>query len=634
MTFAEMSQSLLSGAAWVIVPADRRAGTELAAFAQEHALTHLTIPPSVLATVPDGSLPAGSSLVIGTEEVPADLVSRWASDRIMVNAYGPTEVTVNSTFWRCDPAFVGRRLPIGRPDLNTRAYVLDRALRPVPAGVVGELYLAGDALARGYLNRPALTAERFVACPFGEPGERMYRTGDLVRWREDGTLDFLGRVDTQVKIRGFRVELGEIEAVLGTHPGVEKVVVLAREDRPGNRRLVAYVQSTVDQADLRAHVAGELPDYMVPAAFVVLDELPLLPNGKLDRNALPAPDLSARIGRAPRDLAEQLLAELFAEVLGLGRVGIDDNFFELGGHSLLLLALQSRIRTVFGRKVAVADLLVHPTVARLSEHFGGRETSSALQVLLPLRAEGTKAPLFCVHALFGFAWPYTAMLRHIDPDRPVYGLQARGLTGDLPASLDEMAADYVTQIRKVVPHGPYHLLGYSFGGLVAHAMAAKLQAAGEEVVLVLADSYPLTAEERAARDTDDERDALEFLLHMAGLEADGELDRAEVLARLREHGGPTSMLDDDTVSRVVDVAANATRLMRTAAHEVFDGDVHYVSATADKAGTTLSPERWRPLVIGVIDTHDVDCAHLALTEPGQVGHWVPDVNRKLDNREE
>nr|QEO73686.1 condensation domain-containing protein [uncultured bacterium] len=379
VTFAEMSQSLLSGATWVIVPAERRVGAELAEFAAEHALTHLTIPPSVLATVPDGSLPAGSSLVIGTEEVPADLVSRWASDRIMVNAYGPTEVTVNSTFWRCDPAFVGRRLPIGRPDLNTRAYVLDAMLQPVPAGVVGEMYLAGDGLARGYLNRSALTAERFVACPFGEPGERMYRTGDLVRWREDGTLDFLGRVDTQVKIRGFRVELGEIEAVLDAHPDVAKVVVLAREDRPGDRRLVAYLTGSADTAKLRAYVAGELPDYMVPTAFVVLDEMPLLPNGKLDRNTLPAPDATASTGRGPRDLSEQLLAELFAEILGLGRIGIDDNFFDNGGHSLLATRLISRVRSAFGADVTLRALFDNPTVAGLAASL--KPDSSALPAL-------------------------------------------------------------------------------------------------------------------------------------------------------------------------------------------------------------------------------------------------------------
>ena len=221
VTFAEMSLSLLSGAAWVVAPAEQRAGTALGEFAVGHGLTHLVVPPSVLGTVPDGALPADASLVVGTEEVPAGLVSRWAAGRVMVNAYGPTEVTVNSTLWRCEPGWESRRLPIGRPDVNTGAYVLDTGLRPVPPGVVGELYLSGDGLARGYLGKPGLTAERFVANPFGPPGSRIYRTGDLARWRGDGTLDFLGRSDQQVKIRGHRIEPGEIEAVLTGHDDVD-----------------------------------------------------------------------------------------------------------------------------------------------------------------------------------------------------------------------------------------------------------------------------------------------------------------------------------------------------------------------------------------------------------------------------
>jgi Non-ribosomal peptide synthetase modules and related proteins len=275
---------------------------KLAEFAVKQRLTHLTIPPSVLATIPeDADLPDGASLVVGTEEVPAGLVGRWATDRIMVNAYGPTEVTVNSTFWRCDPGWSSRRLPIGRPDVNTRAYVLDARLQPVPPGVVGELYLAGDGLARGYLGRPGMTAERFVADPFGGAGERMYRTGDLARWRDDGTLDFLGRVDHQVKIRGFRIELGEIETALTNHPDITAAAVAVHD-----QRLVAYLvpDHHADTAAVRAHLAARLPDYMVPAAYVTLAALPTLPNGKLDRSALPAPEFATTgDSRPPRNPA-------------------------------------------------------------------------------------------------------------------------------------------------------------------------------------------------------------------------------------------------------------------------------------------------------------------------------------------
>ena len=375
VTFAELALSLLSGATWVMVPAERRAGAELAAFANEHRLTHLVIPPSVVASIPaEAILPAGASLVVGTEEVPSGLVARWAAGRVMVNAYGPTEVTVNSTLWPCDSQWAGSRLPIGGPDVNTQAYVLDAGLRLVPPGVVGELYLAGDGLARGYAGKPGLTAERFVANPFGAPGSRLYRTGDLARWRRDGTLDFLGRVDQQVKIRGFRIEPAEIEALLKREPGVDAAVVVAREDQPGTRSLVAYVvphqAMVVDPAALRrhlaAHLAAHLPGYMVPSAFVVLDELPLLPGGKVDRTNLPAPDHAPASIAAPRSAREELLASLFGDVLDLSNVGVHDNFFHHGGHSLLAIRLLARMREVFGVEVRLRTLFDAPTPAGLA----------------------------------------------------------------------------------------------------------------------------------------------------------------------------------------------------------------------------------------------------------------------------
>ncbi|WP_301175268.1 non-ribosomal peptide synthetase [Actinomadura geliboluensis] len=329
--------------------------------------------PSAMSALLAAGAPAleAGDVVLAGEALPAKLVHDLRAllpDARIANIYGPTEATVYATAWFDDGNAAGRA-PIGGPIANTRAYVLDASLRPVPAGVPGELYLAGAGLARGYLDRSALTAERFVACPFGEPGERMYRTGDLARWNAAGQIEYLGRLDHQVKIRGFRIELGEIEAALSRHPAVGQAVVVPREDQPGTPRLIAYVvpAGPVDSDELRRFAAETLPAYMVPAAVVPLDALPLNPSGKLDRAALPAPDFAARAsGRAPRTPAETLLADLFAEVLGVARVGIDDGFFDLGGDSIIAMRLVSRARRA-GLLLSPREVFRYPTVEALAQ---------------------------------------------------------------------------------------------------------------------------------------------------------------------------------------------------------------------------------------------------------------------------
>jgi non-ribosomal peptide synthetase component F len=293
----------------------------------------------------------------------------------MYNLYGPTETTIQSTFHKCSARGSVRTVPIGKPIANTQVYVLDREMEPVPAGVDGELYIGGAGLARGYWDRPDLTAEKFVPDPLGpQPGARLYRTGDQVLWTADGNLEFLGRTDHQVKIRGFRIELGEIEAVLGAHAGVQSVLVLAREDQPGDKRLVAYItehqRANVTTSDLRSYLKKKLPDYMVPSHIVILQQMPLMPNGKVDRRALPAPEPGVTTGHeytSPRTRTEELLASIWADVLRLRRVGIHDNFFELGGHSLLAMQVVSRIREVFQAELPLSQLFKHATVASLAE---------------------------------------------------------------------------------------------------------------------------------------------------------------------------------------------------------------------------------------------------------------------------
>jgi amino acid adenylation domain-containing protein len=361
--------ALLSGAALHV--ADREtvlAPERLAALLREREIGVWVSTPALLDSLPDADFPALRAISTGGERCSAETAARWSRGRRLVNMYGPTETTIYTTAHECAPS-VAEAPPIGRPVEGARVYVLDAWGEPAPIGVPGELYVAGAGVARGYLDRPALTAERFVPDPFpGEGGARMYRTGDRARWRGDGTLDYLGRLDEQVKVRGFRIELGEIEGALRRSGGVADCVVVAREDVPGEKRLVAYVVGDVEAGVLREHLLRELPDYMVPAAFVTLDQLPLTPSGKLDRRALPAPDFASAEVRyvAPRTPTEEVLAGIWAETLRLERVGVTESFFELGGHSLLATRVVSRLRQVFGVELPLRALFQGPTVAELA----------------------------------------------------------------------------------------------------------------------------------------------------------------------------------------------------------------------------------------------------------------------------
>ncbi|QEU88460.1 non-ribosomal peptide synthase/polyketide synthase [Streptomyces viridosporus] len=449
---SEVFTTWLSGATLVTATADHlRPGTDLADTVRDLRITHATIPPAALAAMEPSDLPGLTTLVVAGEAVPAQVVEAWAPGRRMINAYGPTETTVCATMSTPLTGPQPDSVPIGTPITNTRVYVLDEGLRPVAPGVVGELYVAGTGLARGYLNRPDLTAERFVACPFGSPGERMYRTGDLVRWSAPGELTYLGRTDDQVKLRGFRIELGEVETALRHLDGIRQAAAVIREDRPGDRRLIAYTvhdtDHTADPAALRDALRTTLPEHMVPAAIVPLDALPLTVHGKLDRTALPAPDTAATAtGRAPRTVQEALLCGLFAEVLGVEDVGIDDGFFDLGGHSLLATRLAARVRDELGVELPVRSVFEHPTVAELVRQLG-----SASGVRPPVRAveRPAEVPL-------SFAQRRLWFLGHFDGPSAAYNIPlALSLTGDLDrAALAAALRDVVDRhesLRTVFP---------------------------------------------------------------------------------------------------------------------------------------------------------------------------------------
>ncbi|RKG69792.1 non-ribosomal peptide synthetase, partial [Corallococcus exercitus] len=501
----EIWGALLHGAKLVLAPPHSLSLEELAAQLRQHRVTALWLTAALFEQMAlhQGEALAGVRQVLaGGDVLPAARVrehlSRIPEGTTFINGYGPTEnTTFSATLTLRRDSVVDGAVPIGRPLSNSTAYVLDAHLRPVPVGVAGEVYVGGQGLAWGYLHRPDLTAERFVPHPFTSiPGERLYRTGDKARWREDGTLDFLGRVDFQVKVRGFRIELGEIEAALRASTGVNEAVVVAR-GTDADKRLVGYVTAregqVLDSEALKASLKQRLPEYMVPSALLVLDALPLNANGKVDRKALPEPDTHASEARdfvAPRDALEMQLARIWEDILGVRSVGVRSSFFELGGHSLLAVRMVAAVRERLGQSIPLSVLFQQPTVEQLAQLL--REDSQAWTPLVPLeRGEPGHRPFFLVHPGGGNVLAYSELARRLGPSLPVYGLQSRGLDGrPVAESIEEMADLYIEALRTVQPHGPYQLGGWSLGGLVAYEMAQRLREAGEAVdLLALIDTH-------------------------------------------------------------------------------------------------------------------------------------------------
>ena len=487
---------------------------KLAATIERAHVTRLITVPSLavaLASEPEMKhrLAKLSTWTLSGEAFGSDLLQRLTDaypNCRFVNLYGSSEVAADAT-WHIPLDCDARSVPIGRPFANCRAYVLDCGLQPVPAGVTGELYIAGAGLARGYLGRAGLTGERFVADPYGASGSRMYRTGDLARWRADGVLDFLGRVDAQVKLRGFRIEPGEIEAVLMRHAGVAQAAVIACEDNTGNKRLVGYViaapDAVIDSADLRAHLARTLPDYMVLSSFVVLDRLPLTPTGKVDRKALPPPQCGEReqklILTPARTPTEEVLAGIWENALGLERVGVHDDFFQLGGHSLLAVQVLHEMNSAFGLELPMRLFFAASTVAAHAREIeraraADQRNGTSVGTLVPFRAGGMEPPFFLVAGGFGGEADllvYARLARFLNRRQPFYGLRTRCVDERVepPETVEMVAAEHLSDIRKIQPHGPYFIGGACAGGVVALEMAQQLHSRGEVVgALILVDS--------------------------------------------------------------------------------------------------------------------------------------------------
>ena len=479
----------------------------------------------------------------------------------LVHCYGPTETTTYATTYEVRAiADDADSVPVGRPIANTQIHVLDAHLQPVPVGVTGEICIGGDGVALGYLNRPDLSAEKFVQDPFNE-STLMYRTGDLGRWTADGLLECIGRNDDQVKIRGFRIELGEIEAHLATFAGIQEVVVLAREDVPGDKRLVAYFTWAAEPLGIdsvRAHLQGQLPDYMLPSAYVPLEQLPLTANGKVDRKALPIPAWDALISRdfeAATDALEHTLAQLWAEVLKLERVGRHDSFFELGGHSLLAIRLVNLMEEA-GLQVSLAELFQHASVASVAAMLRQRSAEPLRDTsVITVRSGGTQPPLFLVHEFSGMDVYFPALGQHLPGDYPIYGLPGVALGESHLNTMEGLAARMVGLIRGIQPHGPYRVAGWSFGGVLAYEVAMQLLGLDEAVAFLgLIDSYvPRMTDQGKARWSGPHalkrhlllqctaywtaQGGVDELARLEQLEAGiGQLDVASLLQRCRDEG--------------------------------------------------------------------------------------------------
>ncbi|MGJ7607440.1 amino acid adenylation domain-containing protein [Variovorax sp. LT1R20] len=639
---------------FLLPEATRLGAQELLGFLEMHRIEVMECTPSHLrlmqgAGLLQGRAPGLRKLLLGGEAIDAATWGALAAvdERLFFNMYGPTECSVDASCGIVD----GRRPHIGQVMPGARIYVLDAAAQPVPVGVVGEIHIGGAGVARGYLDRAELTAERFLRDPFaGNAEARMYRTGDLGRWREDGTLEYLGRNDSQVKLRGFRIELGEIEARLAQQAGVREAAVIAREDGPGERRLVAYMAGSVDPAQLRAGLAAHLPEYMLPSAFVALDALPLTPNGKLDRRALqalPAPDnqgLAASRYEPPQGEAECTVAALWSELLGVERIGRHDNFFDLGGYSLMTFQVIEGLKQK-GYEVALQDVLLAQQLSALAALIDKpREgLAKADAQWVTIRKGGSRPPLVFVHEPSGEVLSYERLAQHIDPEVGLYGLRADRDAVRADSRYEDLAADYVQRIREALPQGPYRLAGWSAGGVLAFEVARQLVAAGERVeFLGLIDSWYHGEGERGVSELgmQDKK-----LLLVAFAEYHGrKLEAAEIERILATEDLPSAIalarsegwLKKDMSPAEFEARAGLWFNLRAAARrycaEPLEIDAHLFAAQSGDAGDPSNG--WRGVLGNGLQVHPIGGDHWSIMmqpeHAGRLGDAIASILARVD----
>jgi len=624
----------------------------LARLIRHSGVTHVQATPSLWRVLLSSSETRlnGVHALVGGEALSAELAARLKSMAARVTQfYGPTETTVWSTAFEIEE--VGTVAPpIGRPILNTQLYVLDEDREPVVTGASGELYIGGAGVAKGYLKRPELNAERFIADPFACDGSRMYRTGDLVRWSDGGLLEFIGRADDQVKINGHRIELGEIESLLLHHPTVAEAAVVAHRNADSITSLAAYLVAesgcAIEIDALRGFLAGRVPTYMMPSSFVVLDAMPLMLNGKLDRKSLAVPERAGRMDYAePATPVEKKLAALWKEILNVERVGLHDNFFELGGDSLTAAVMAALLPEHLQVELPLGSVFEAPTIADLAvlvERLGS-ESPDPIGVMLALRAAGKDAhrPLFCIHPMAGLSLGFASLLRHLDPSMPVYGLQSRGLRSSeqLPASIEQIAADYLEEIRRVQPDGPYRLVGRSLGGLIGHSIVEQMHARGLEVeMLAMIDSYVFAGGEqtRPRNETEEIRAVMSFL-DTHSLHENMPQTLKELAAVVVQTYDPRSIPlfqeiirnNPEFIYNLCAVMINHLALARQYMPGKIDVDLLYFQAMDRKGDLNgildRSPSAWRRFIGGTIEVHELACHHegvLDAVPAAQIGNTL------------
>ncbi|MEU4414236.1 amino acid adenylation domain-containing protein [Nocardia salmonicida] len=675
----ELLAAFAAGARLVVEPPTVVAGAELTGLITEHRVTHLLTTPAVLATLRPAEVPTLAVVVVGGEACPPELVVTWASRVRLHNGYGPTEATVMAT--QSPPLAPGEPVTIGSPLPEVSALLLDAHLRAVPTGARAELYLGGPCVAQGYIGDPASTAARFVADPRGT-GERVYRTGDLVGPRADGGYEFLGRIDTQLAVRGRRIEPAEVETALLADPTIAHAAVDIADAGTPAARLIGYVVPTrapgpqpstphttsdsgsalgrpgsedlfasdtsFDAAASLARLRTVLPTALVPAALITLDRLPLTANGKLDRAALPTPPATPY--RPPRTPLQLVVATTFALACHLDAVGADDDFFAIGGNSLTGVRVSAELAEATHTPITVRWLYTAPTVAALAHRIETYRADAdpgadALATVLPLRTGGTHPPLFCVHSAVPLAWCYTGLARHLT-DRPVYGLQAPTLSAADPGrtaagehatarpddlTVDFLAATYATEITRLQPEGPIHLLGWSLGGQLAHATAVRLRAEGRDVAtLAMLDSVVVPDH----ADPPPRPRMRDLLTHLLGDEPDDadalpDVSAEEAAAELAGAGASFgSGLTVEQLTRLHEAYADGVRLSHGYRPDLFDGDLLYFCATQGMTAF-LDAQIWRPFVTGRLIEHPVDTTHAQLTNADVVARIGPILDRHL-----